>query len=337
MVEIDALEAKERLKKKLLEIEGVTGIGISSGSGPFLNIYVKKITEELNEQLPDEADGMPTRIIESGEINALPAIAGEELLALDVSRTQRMRPVRMGISIGNVGVSAGTAGMVVRDSATGKLGILSNAHVLVDYPPASTMEDPTVLQPGPHDGGSTADRICETTRWIPLKPTSIPGATNIVDCALCIPDNEPDISSDIIELGTPTGTQTAIQDMQVIKSGRSSGVTEATVLDTNADIKVGYGDFSAQFTDQIVTSVCGIPGDSGSATLNKANNRMVGLLFAGSDSITIHNKIHNVLSQLNVSVAGTTGNGPIQAGLGGLVALSLIGAGAHYLYKGGWK
>lgn len=42
-------------------------------------------------------------------------------------------------------------------------------------------------------------------------------------------------------------------------------------------------------------------GDSGSAVLDE-NNRLVGLLFAGSDNSTIINRIEHVFSALDVSL-----------------------------------
>jgi V8-like Glu-specific endopeptidase len=43
-------------------------------------------------------------------------------------------------------------------------------------------------------------------------------------------------------------------------------------------------------------------GDSGSAVLD-GEGYVIGLLFAGSDSTTIHNRIANVTNALNVSIA----------------------------------
>jgi len=321
MTDVSALEAKEKARG-LMDIEGVIGIGISTGSGNIVNVYVRQMTPEIREKIPPQVDGTPTRTIEVGEVRAL-------------QRTDKMRPARPGISIGHVGITAGTHGCLVTDNVTGGIGMLSNAHVFTDYPPAETMDDYTILQPGVADGGTTADRIGQTERWIPIIPTSEPG-TNIVDCALCLPDSEADISGDILGIGIPTGTQSAYQDMQVIKSGRTTAITEGTVLDVNADIQVEYNDFSANFTDQIITTPMASGGDSGSVLLNKANNRIVGLLFAGSGSITIHNKIHNVMDNLSVTVSGAHANGPVQANLGWVMLLSLIVTGAYYLYRGGW-
>ena len=94
MTDISALEAKEKIKDKLFAIPGVVGVGISSGSGDFLNIYVKQMTDELKEELPSEVNGLPVRVIEVGDIRAL-------------QRTGKMRPARPGISIGHIGITAG--------------------------------------------------------------------------------------------------------------------------------------------------------------------------------------------------------------------------------------
>ena len=123
--------------------------------------------------------------------------------------------------------------------------------------------------------------------------------------------------------------------MRVIKSGRTSGVTEGTVLDVNADAKVTYSNgFAAQFTDQIMTTLMGSFGDSGSAVLNKQNNAVVGLLFAGSDSVTTINKIQNVVDNLDITIVGVVGPSVTQAGLG-ILMLPLIGTGIYYYLKGG--
>jgi len=317
MVDIYSLEKKEQIKQELFQLEGITGVGISTGSGSFLNVYVKELNEKLLQKIPDEVNGMSTRIIETGNIEALQ------------SRTTRMRPAIPGISVGHYRVSAGTLGCVAVDNNTGNNAILSNSHVLVDYPPSDIMDDYTVVQPGTADFGNyNNDKIALTDRWIPLDPFN---PTNIVDCALAIPFNQEDINGTIMGLGNITGVEQAVQDMKVIKSGRTTGITEGTVLDTNASIKVGYGEFAATFEDQIVTTPMAEGGDSGSIVLNKANNKAVGLLFAGSSSITILNKIENVMDALNISIAGSSA--PYIYDESGLPLLLLIGGLLYYIIR----
>ncbi|GAG82460.1 unnamed protein product, partial [marine sediment metagenome] len=75
----------------------------------------------------------------------------------------------------------------------------------------------------------------------------------------------------------------------------------AEVIDVNATLSVGYGDFTAEFQNQIVTDLIGEPGDSGSALLDMVGPNLVGLLFAGSSYVTIHNHIGNVLDAMGVT------------------------------------
>ena len=57
----------------------------------------------------------------------------------------------------------------------------------------------------------------------------------------------------------------------------------------------------AQFADQLMVGSMSQGGDSGSAVLDETN-RFVGLLFAGSDTTTIMNRIQNVFSALGGSL-----------------------------------
>jgi len=66
-------------------------------------------------------------------------------------------------------------------------------------------------------------------------------------------------------------------------------------------VKVQYGGGRvALFVDQLMAGAMSQGGDSGSAVLDDSD-RLVGLLFAGSDSSTVINRIENVFSALNLS------------------------------------
>jgi len=48
-----------------------TGIGVNDGSGhPSLEVYVKKLTPEMQAAAPKDVDGIPVKLIESGEFVA---------------------------------------------------------------------------------------------------------------------------------------------------------------------------------------------------------------------------------------------------------------------------
>lgn len=85
----------------------------------------------------------------------------------------------------------------------------------------------------------------------------------------------------------------------VKKSGRTTGVTVDEVLGLDANINVGYTNGTAHFMDQIVCGPMSAGGDSGSVVYDAAGNA-IGLLFAGSDTVTIVNPIHDVFNTLNV-------------------------------------
>ncbi|WP_316504730.1 hypothetical protein [Nitrosopumilus sp.] len=59
---------------------------------------------------------------------------------------------------------------------------------------------------------------------------------------------------------------------------------------------------AAQFRNQIITTAMSAGGDSGSLTRDFAG-KAVGLLFAGSPVVTIHNDITNVMQALNIKLA----------------------------------
>lgn len=86
----------------------------------------------------------------------------------------------------------------------------------------------------------------------------------------------------------------------VQKSGRTTGYTQGEVLAIGATVNVGFGSSGpARFVDQIVCSNMSAGGDSGSAVFDM-NGHLVGLLFAGSATVTILNRIGYVFDQLGI-------------------------------------
>ena len=90
--------------------------------------------------------------------------------------------------------------------------------------------------------------------------------------------------------------------MAIKKSGRTTGLTNGTIEQIDVTAQVSYGtNRTAIFTNQLLAGAMSQGGDSGSAVLND-NNNLVGLLFAGSDTTTIMNRIENVFSALGVTL-----------------------------------
>jgi hypothetical protein len=85
----------------------------------------------------------------------------------------------------------------------------------------------------------------------------------------------------------------------VKKSGRTTGVTVDEVLGTDAAANVQYDAGVAYFEDQIIAGPMSAGGDSGSVVYDQYGNA-IGLLFAGSDTVTIINPIQEVFKALNI-------------------------------------
>jgi hypothetical protein len=197
-------------------------------------------------------------------------------------------------------ITAGTLAVRVYDATTGEKLFLSNNHVLAAVN-RGRRGDP-ILQPGSYDGGrDPEDRLGLLERFIELKPSP---ETNLVDAALGKPLREEDLADEVLDVGVVTEWEDPTVGMRVAKSGRSTDYAEATIEDVNASVKVYYGaEEYYVFEDQVLTSYLAAPGDSGSLVVNTATKRAVGLLYAGSDVMTVLNKMRHVLGLLDITLA----------------------------------
>ena len=272
------------------------------------------------ELVPGTIRGIPTDVVETGPIRALQPPTG------------RFRPAPGGVSIGHRDITAGTLGCLVRKG--GETLILSNNHVLANSN-AAAIGDP-ILQPGPHDGGTLAnDHIANLEAFVPIsfaapeppsecgfahaviallnagcrligsgtryRVVSIQQTPNLVDAAIARPLSGTSVTDEIHGIGRIQGTVQGALGMQVKKSGRTTGLTTGEILQVDVTVSVQYGPGQvAQFTDQLLAGAMSQGGDSGSAVLDE-QNRLTGLLFAGSDSTTIINRIEHVFGALGVT------------------------------------
>jgi len=329
-------KVREELKKAqdLLSKANVVsiGIGYKTTKGKktdklsiICSVEQKKLKSSLSSKdlIPEEINGILTDVVQTGVIKAF-------------GNTTKQRPAQGGDSIGHYAITAGTLGCVVKKN--GKLMILSNNHVLANSNEGK--EGDAILQPGAYDGGTLTEQIASLSEWVPvnfiednlpgtdcqiakgsanflnffasilgrksrLRAYSLQALTNTVDAALARPNNDVDVIQKIREIGTITGIKEVVLGMEVQKQGRTTGLTKGVVDQIDVTTQVSYGtNKTAIFTDQvIITSASGSfsqPGDSGSAVLSKQD--LVGLLFAGSDTVTVINKISNVFGALNCAL-----------------------------------
>ncbi|NLA27462.1 MAG: hypothetical protein GX878_08730 [Firmicutes bacterium] len=292
------------------------------------------------EIVPRSLQGESVDVIEIGEVRLMGSDVSpsreEDEKAFTGNPLVRHRPAPGGVSIGHYKVTAGTLGCAVKDSDKGERFILSNNHVLANSSSGqdgrAAPGDP-VLQPGPYDSGSLEeDTIARLECFIPLRPTLLkPNCAaaryweslanriftalrpayslclqrsnkegNLVDAALARPLREEDLSPEIMLLGKIKGTAEAYPGDRVVFSGRTSGVVRGSVIarDVSLNIIIEPGK-KLYFIDQLVTSAVSRPGDSGSLLLDE-QNRAVGLLFAGSEKVSVCNRFQNVTSLLGI-------------------------------------
>lgn len=326
----EARDALAQVKGELLSKPYVIAVGVGrkrtggkrTEELALVCSVVSKVPEErlaAAERVPPRAADMPTDVVASGPIFALQ------------SRTDRVRPAPGGVSIGHAAITAGTLGCLVRKD--GEIHILSNNHVLANSNDAER-GDP-IIQPGGADGGSEpADRIARLGDFVPIQfdeeESDCPAgnaaagtlnalasalgsdtrlravrpfpAENLVDAALAEPLNPDDVVPEILEVGTVAGLAEAALEMDVQKSGRTTGHTTGVIQQVDVTVQVSYGaGRTATFVDQLMAGPMSQGGDSGSAVLDM-DNGLVGLLFAGSTNTTIVNRIQNVFQLLDVSL-----------------------------------
>ena len=112
-----------------------------------------------------------------------------------------------------------------------------------------------------------------------------------------------DLDRSIYWIGHVRGVRTLNRIGDIVqKTGRTTNYTTGRVTNINATVNVNYGNGRvARMVRQIVTTNMSAGGDSGSLLCDTRENA-VGLLFAGSSRITIHNHIAYVQRLLGIRV-----------------------------------
>jgi archaellum component FlaF (FlaF/FlaG flagellin family) len=313
-----AVEAQTKNLGKLMGIFGVVGSGI--GADPQGEPEIRVFTARSGIQgIPAMLDGVAVREKVTGRFYAL------------VDTTGRFeRPVPLGVSTGHPAITAGTIGARVKDGA-GNVYALSNNHVYAAVNSAK-IGDP-VLQPGAYDGGKVGsdptiidgDEIgtlysyqpITMCRWIWQGMWYTCPTTNSVDAAIALSStdllgNSTPVDSDPDAYYTPSEeTAEPFVGQAVKKIGRTTELTYGTVDAVNVTVDVCYDDTCsdiARFTDQIsiTPGTFSAGGDSGSLIVTQDGNHPVGLLFAGSNTITLANRISSVLSTFGVTIDSGT-------------------------------
>ncbi len=228
-------------------------------------------------------------------------------------------PILLGSSGGNntdydtrgnqiVDCCGGTLGSLIQNSS-GTQYLLSCNHVLARSDQASVGE--TIVQPGlidnnctPYGDGSGTTPVGILTAWLPLSSN----ATNVDAAIAQVDSGAVNTSGEILELGAlqaggtlaaaPPGIsstggkgESGSLNLVVAKSGRTTGLTCASISAMNLDVEVQYYkncDETAPYLSKTYTNQIAIEGnefndagDSGSLVVDAGNAEPVGLFFAG--------------------------------------------------------
>lgn len=281
--------------------------------------------------VPERIAGFPTDVIEIGHVRALGARTERQRPALPgVSIGHYL--VTAG-TFGAVVYDLETGQPLILSNNHILANTSTNSEV------RAQRGDP-VLQPGPYDGGVVEDDVIGyLERYVPLEMETSGGSRflsqmsgnlfahwfrllqilipreaesepnervyllrgeNVVDCAVAVPAKERYIDNRILSVGSITGVRMPEIGDRLTKSGRTTGVTKGRVQTIDATLNVEMGDGEiAVFRDQIVLDMRSDGGDSGALVVDR-NNYACGLLFAGSNAVTICNPIQPVLDALRV-------------------------------------
>ncbi len=277
----------------LTEKEGDYRVAIRS-SAPAAMLE-QELLPAIEERAAGEVD-----VLYLGPITARRAIPGPI--------QSRTRPPVIGCSCGHFNVSVGTLGAFARDRKSGRIGILSNNHVLADTNAGNRGD--AIWQPGKADQGSAADAFARLERFVHMA-----GRDNLVDAAFALLDEDPGSYDDIAGQVRLSGrTLKPRKLMEVVKYGRTTGFTAAQItaidlINVDADYDGTMIGFDSQIEIRAPTrSPFSAGGDSGALVVTPAGDA-VGLLFIGgptadgTQDVTFVNEIDNVLAQLDIDLA----------------------------------
>ena len=232
------------------------------------------------------------------------------------NQVKQALPISLGTSGGNVHdltkrfCCSGTLGALVADTSNTQF-ILSNNHVLADTDTATAGD--AISQPGLVDVGCVLTAANSNT--VAHFSTTRPLGTANIDAALAeVVPGAVSSNGNILEVGVPSKTEaTPAVSMGVAKSGRTTGLTCATIGSVSTNVAVEYQrrcgqgrKFRIVYLNQLLIngSAFSAAGDSGSLIVTQAAAQPVGLLFAGSSTTTVANPISDVTNAFGVTVVG---------------------------------
>jgi hypothetical protein len=286
-------------------------------------------------RVPTTSDGSGGTIATTFTVTAVsqadPTASGSAIVTVvPANQNAQSTPIELGtsgsnvkdsnVSGGSIACCGGTLGSLV--SRGGTQYILGNTHVLARSDAAAIGEG--IVQPGLIDVNCSSSRtvtVANLTQFANLETEGKTATATNVDAAIAqVVSGQVDTSGNILYLGATADSNgvpvagaphagsgvAATVNMNVAKSGRSTGLTCSAVLATNVNTSVEYTQncdgtgtpFTVHYLNQV--DVAGgdfsAEGDSGSLIVTQSTADPVALLYAGSDTDTVGNPVATVLN-----------------------------------------
>ena len=267
--------------------EEIIRVGLSESDFQALNF----------RNLPAEIDGVKVEYYYTGEF---------KLLA-----TERYDPIIGGASFGAKDITTGTLAGIVWGNDTGSPYFLTNEHVVSDTmntDPDHPPKDHKILQPGPIDGGMYPRDEAGLLKTVGgMKKAALEGKPCNIDAALVKPtrsfkEHKFVGVGDVPEL---KHIKAKVGD-RIIKSGRTTGVTTATIGSLNVSANIGGVAWKSPVTVEGViqtTSAFVKGGDSGSRVWKIDTGEPIGIVFAGSWLTSLIIPAETICKAFNVTFA----------------------------------
>ena len=291
-----ATAAEEAVSGALLDLPGVTGVGVGQDSDGQAVIVM--LLERAN------VAGVPASV---GGIRVVPEVVGPvRAFAL----TDRYRPMPIGVSTGNAAECVpGTISCVLQ--SRGKHYVLSANHVFARQNQASIGEvvaQPSLPDADPSCGASSpADKVA---RLADFEPVVYDGHTpNRMDAAIAeLTTTDFNCATLPAFYGLPSRQPASpVLGLAVLKVGRTTELTRGSIKAINLKVKITFPAGTALFVDQILTSKgFGAFGDSGAlAVTDDGAFHPIGIVIGGSSNgSAIVSPIGPILDRFGATVCG---------------------------------
>ena len=316
-MDLDEVRAtKEQHGPRLIELPGVTGVGVGYLADDETIGIVVYLEEGSGTQIPDHVDGVPVEV-RPGRFSAPfaslvaqaepaePPPHEPEREELGNPRDKEFQPMIGGISCNPDFFYffdwSGTLGLTIADS-TGSPVILSNRHVICGKEPK---KGDGVSQPSYEIFSHLAASL---DGW-KLGNVEYNGLQYGIDAAIASPTNDRTASiGEVYSLPKVTGSATPALSMNVQKSGLTTDVTTGTVTAIEMDVAT---DDNVILKRQVIVRANDYPkglfantGDSGSVIIDFDTNKVIALLWGGNDKTkeTIGSPIGAVLAYFNCTI-----------------------------------